>query len=80
LWHDCGYRVAQVSIHAPARRATSSSASSGELSRNGSYSAAARGELPVIRIGRKLFVSIPAIERLIDEGGLRRHEQGGDGR
>jgi hypothetical protein len=41
------------------------------LSRNGSYAAAARGELPCVRIGRKVFVSVPAIERMIAEAGAK---------
>jgi hypothetical protein len=45
------------------------------LSRNGSYDAARRGELPVIRIGRKLWASVPAIERMIAEAGAK--HQGG---
>jgi hypothetical protein len=36
------------------------------LSRNGSYEAAIRGEIPTIRIGRKLRVPVAAMERLID--------------
>lgn len=32
------------------------------LSRNGSYDAAARGEIPVIRIGRLLRVPVRALE------------------
>jgi hypothetical protein len=36
------------------------------LSRNGSYDAAKRGEIPTLRIGRKLRVPIAAMERLID--------------
>jgi hypothetical protein len=39
------------------------------LSRNASYAAAARGELPVVRIGRKVWASVPAIERMIAEAG-----------
>jgi len=45
------------------------------LSRNGSYEAARRGELPVVRIGRKVWASVPAIERMIAEAGAKR--QGG---
>jgi Helix-turn-helix domain len=36
------------------------------LSRNGSYDAAKRGEIPTLRVGRKLRVPIAAMERLID--------------
>jgi hypothetical protein len=36
------------------------------LSRNGAYDAAKRGELPVIKIGRKLFVPIRALEAMLD--------------
>jgi len=34
-----------------------------DLGRNASYEAARRGELPTIKIGRRLRVSIPALER-----------------
>ena len=36
------------------------------LSRNGSYDAAKRGEIPVIRIGGKIRVPIVAMERMLD--------------
>ena len=36
------------------------------LSRNGSYDAAARGEIPTIRIGRLLRVPVRALERMLD--------------
>lgn len=36
------------------------------LSRNGSYQAAERGEIPTIRVGRKLRVPVVAMERLLD--------------
>jgi hypothetical protein len=36
------------------------------LSRNASYDAAARGELPVIRIGRLLRVPVRALEQMLD--------------
>jgi len=35
--------------------------------RDASYAAAKRGDLPVIRIGRRLRVSVPALERMLDE-------------
>lgn len=35
------------------------------LSRNGSYEAAARGDIPTIRIGRKLRVPVAALERML---------------
>jgi hypothetical protein len=37
------------------------------LKRNGSYEAAHRGEIPVIRIGRRLRVPIVALERMLEE-------------
>ena len=37
------------------------------LSRNASYEAACRGDLPVIKIGRLLRVSVPALERMLAE-------------
>ena len=36
------------------------------LSRNGTYAAAHRGEIPTLRFGRKLVVPLPAFERLLD--------------
>ncbi len=36
------------------------------LSRNGSYDAAKRGEIPTLRIGRKLRAPVAAMERLLD--------------
>jgi excisionase family DNA binding protein len=36
------------------------------LSRNGSYMAAERGEIPTIRVGRLLRVPVAAMERLLD--------------
>jgi len=36
------------------------------LSRNSSYLAAARGELPTVRIGRLLRVPVRALERMLD--------------
>jgi hypothetical protein len=36
------------------------------LSKNGSYDAAARGEIPTIKIGKKLFVPVRAMEALLD--------------
>jgi len=36
------------------------------LSRNGSYDAAARGEIPTIKIGRLLRVPVRALERILD--------------
>jgi hypothetical protein len=39
------------------------------LSRGASYAAAARGEIPTIRFGRKLRVPIVAVERMLAEAG-----------
>jgi hypothetical protein len=36
------------------------------LSAQGSYSAAARGDLPIIRLGRRLRVPIRALEAMLD--------------
>lgn len=38
------------------------------LGRDGAYQAVARGELPVLRFGRRMVVSRKALERLIDDG------------
>jgi hypothetical protein len=39
------------------------------LSRNGSYDAAKRGEIPVVKIGRMLRVPIRALEKMLDRAG-----------
>jgi hypothetical protein len=39
------------------------------LGRNASYAAAARGEIPTIRVGGRIFALIAAIERLLAEAG-----------
>ncbi|MBV8798448.1 MAG: helix-turn-helix domain-containing protein [Alphaproteobacteria bacterium] len=39
------------------------------ISRNSGYEAAARGELPTIRIGRRLLVPRAALDRLLSEAG-----------
>jgi hypothetical protein len=39
------------------------------LSRNGAYDAAARGDIPTIRIGRLLRVPVRALERMLDRAG-----------
>jgi excisionase family DNA binding protein len=41
------------------------------LSRNSSYAAAERGEIPTIRVGRLLRVPVRAMERLLDQAALR---------
>jgi hypothetical protein len=38
-----------------------------DLSRDGSYQAARRGEIPTIRIGRLLRVPVVALERMLDK-------------
>jgi hypothetical protein len=41
------------------------------LSRNGSYAAAARGEIPTIDIGSRKFAVVAALERKLEEAGLK---------
>ena len=36
------------------------------IGRNAAYDAAKRGELPVIKIGGRLRVSVPALEKMLD--------------
>jgi hypothetical protein len=44
------------------------------LSRGGSYAAAARGDLPTIKIGRKIRVPVIALERMLDTAKPRRQD------
>ena len=39
-----------------------------DLSKNASYEAARRGDIPTIRVGRLLRVSVAAMERIVDQG------------
>jgi hypothetical protein len=39
------------------------------LSRNGSYDAAERGDIPTIKIGRLLRVPVRALEAMLDSAG-----------
>ena len=41
------------------------------LSRNASYAAAQKGQLPIIRIGRLLRVPVRAMERMLDQAGAK---------
>jgi hypothetical protein len=41
----------------------------GLKSRNAAYDAAARGEIPTIRIGRLLRVPVRALEKMLDRAG-----------
>jgi hypothetical protein len=45
------------------------------LSRNGAYDAAARGDLPTVRIGRLLRVPVRALEAMLNEAGQRRETE-----
>ena len=45
------------------------------LSRNGSYAAAARGEIPTLRIGRLLRVPLLALERMIERASEEAQER-----
>ena len=44
------------------------------LRRNATYAAAARGDLPTIRIGRLLRVPVRALEAMLNEAGQRREQ------
>ena len=39
------------------------------LNRNGAYAAAARGDIPTVRIGRLLRVPVKAVERMLEAVG-----------
>ena len=41
------------------------------LSRNGAYDAAARGEIPTIKVGRLLRVPVRAMEKMLDDASER---------
>jgi hypothetical protein len=40
-----------------------------DLKRNASYAAAARGEIPTIKIGSRLRVPVPALDRMLEQAG-----------
>jgi hypothetical protein len=44
------------------------------LSRGGSYAAAVRGDIPTIRIGRKIRVPVVALERMLAEAKPRQDD------
>jgi hypothetical protein len=41
------------------------------LGRNASYDAARANQLPVVKIGKRLFVSVVALERMLAEAGQK---------
>jgi hypothetical protein len=47
-----------------------------ELSRNASYEAAHRGDIPTIRVGHLLRVPVVAMERKLNEAGRATDDQG----
>jgi excisionase family DNA binding protein len=48
------------------------------ISRNAAYAAARTGEIPTIRIGRRLLVPKVAFERMLAEAGQKTHEPKAD--
>jgi excisionase family DNA binding protein len=44
------------------------------LSRNGAYDAVTRGEIPVIRFGRRMVVPKVALERMLESAGQKPRE------
>jgi len=42
------------------------------IGRNSAYEAARNGEIPNIRVGRRVVVPLAALERLLKEGSVRR--------
>ncbi len=47
------------------------------IARGSAYEAARRGEIPVIRIGRRLLVPRLAFERMLSEAGDHRNSEAG---
>jgi Helix-turn-helix domain len=43
-----------------------------DLGKNGSYAAAKRGEIPVIKIGSRLRVPVSKLDRMLEEAGERK--------
>lgn len=41
------------------------------LGRNAAYSAAERGDIPVVKIGRRLRVPVRALDRMLDGAGAK---------
>ena len=48
-----------------------------DLGRDASYRAAKAGDIPCVRVGGRLFASIPAIEQLLKEAGKTSKEHAG---
>ena len=48
------------------------------LSRNGTYDAARRGEIPTVRFGKKLVVPVDRFERLLAGDGIKRKAEKSD--
>lgn len=47
------------------------------IGRNSAYEAARRGEIPTVRIGRRLLVPRAALERMLAQAGMVHEERGG---
>jgi len=47
-----------------------------DLGRNASYEAARRGDLPIIKIGSRLRVSVARLEQMLAEAGAKRALKG----
>jgi hypothetical protein len=41
------------------------------LGRNASYAAAARGDIPTIKIGSRIFAVVAGLERMIERAGMK---------
>ena len=67
------HKTARNKAHAPEPPQTMSVPEAGRkyfgLSKNGSYDAADRGEIPTIKIGKLRRVPVRAMERMLDEAG-----------
>ena len=62
-------KIVREALQAPATISVPEAGTVLGLSRNAAYAAAARGEIPVLRIGGRLLVPMAALQRLLETAG-----------